>query len=84
MDAMKYYESADRIIGKNIDMDAEKAANLGVFLNMEDYRYVADFYDAFHEVTADAIIYFGQAFEGALCRENRRGVLWLLWLHGFL
>ena len=22
MDAMKYYESADRIIGKNIDMDA--------------------------------------------------------------
>lgn len=43
MDAMKYYESADRIIGKNIDMDAEKAANLGVFLNMEDYRYVADF-----------------------------------------
>ncbi len=60
MDAMKYYESADRIIGKNIDMDAEKAANLGVFLNMEDYRYVADFYDAFHEVTADAIIYFAR------------------------
>ena len=57
---MKYYESADRIIGKNIDMDAEKAANLGVFLNMEDYRYVADFYDAFHEVTADAIIYFAR------------------------
>ena len=41
-------------------MDAEKAANLGVFLNMEDYRYVADFYDAFHEVTADAIIYFAR------------------------
>lgn len=60
MDAMKYYESADRIIGKNIDMDAEKAANLGVFLNMEDYRYAADFYDAFHEVTADAIIYFAR------------------------
>lgn len=23
---------------ENIDMDAEKAANLGVFLNMKDYR----------------------------------------------
>ena len=60
MDAMKYYESAERIIGKNIDMDAEKAANLGVFLNMKDYRYVADFYDAFHEATAAAIIYFAK------------------------
>lgn len=60
MDAMKYYESAERIIGKNIDMDAEKAANLGVFLNMKDYRYVADFYDAFHEATAEAIIYFAK------------------------
>lgn len=60
MDAMKYYESAERIIGKNIDMDAEKTANLGVFLNMKDYRYVADFYDAFHEATADAIIYFAK------------------------
>ena len=28
MDAMKYYESAERIIGKNIDMDAEKACLL--------------------------------------------------------
>ena len=60
MDAMKYYESADRILGKSIDMDSEKPANLGVFLNMKDYRYVADFYDAFHEATADAIIYFAK------------------------
>ena len=41
-------------------MDAEKAANLGVFLNMKDYRYVADFYDAFHGATAAAIIYFAK------------------------
>lgn len=58
MDAMKYYESADRIIGKNIDMNAKKPTNLGVFLNMEDYAYVADFYDALHEATAEAIVYF--------------------------
>lgn len=60
MDAMKYYESAERILGKSIDMDGGKPANLGVFLNMEDYRYVADFYDAFHEATADAINYFAK------------------------
>lgn len=27
---------------------------------MKDYRYVADFYDAFHEATAEAIIYFAK------------------------
>lgn len=60
MDAMKYYESAYRIIGKNIDMDGESPVNLGVFLNMENNRYVADFYDAFHEATAEAIVYFAR------------------------
>ncbi len=58
LDAMKYYESAERIIGKDIDMDAKKPTNLGVFLNMEDYAYVADFYDALHQATAEAIVYF--------------------------
>ncbi len=58
LDAMKYYESADRIIGKSIDMNAKKAANLGVFLNLDDYCHVADFYDALHEATAEAIVYF--------------------------
>lgn len=68
MDAMKYYESAERIIGKSIDMDAAKPFNVGVFLNMEDYRYVADFYDAFHEATADAIIWFAR-----LLKERYQG-----------
>lgn len=63
MDAMKYYESADRIIGKNINMDGEKSANLGVFLNMNDYRYVADFYDALHQATAEAIIFFAKTLK---------------------
>ena len=58
LDAMKYYESAERIIGKNIDINARKPTNLGVFLNMEDYAYVADFYDALHEATAEAIVHF--------------------------
>lgn len=58
LDAMKYYESADRLIGKSIDMDGKGAANLGVFLNVEDYCHVADFYDALHAATADAIVYF--------------------------
>lgn len=58
LDAMKYYESAERIIGKNIDINAKKPTNLGVFLNMEDYAYVADFYDALHEATAEAIVHF--------------------------
>lgn len=70
MDAMQFYESAERIIGKDIDMDAEKAANLGVFLNMEDYRHVADFYDAFHEATAEAIVSFAR-----LLKERYTGKL---------
>lgn len=63
MDAMKYYESANRIVGKSIDMNEKKAANLGVFLNMEDYRYVADFYDALHQATAEAIIFFAKVLK---------------------
>ena len=58
LDAMIYYESAAGISGKNIDMNGKKAANLGVFLNLEDYAYVADFYDALHEATAEAIVHF--------------------------
>ena len=44
-------------------MNEKKAANLGVFLNMEDYRYVADFYDALHQATAEAIIFFAKVLK---------------------
>lgn len=60
LDAMQNYENAYREIGKTIDINAKKPTNMGVFLNMTDYRYVADFYDAFHEATADAIIHFAK------------------------
>lgn len=84
MDAMKYYESANRIVGKSIDMNEKKAANLGVFLNMEDYRYVADFYDALHQATAEAIIFFAKVLKERYQGKNRGSLLRFLWLYGFL
>lgn len=70
LDAMMNYESAVRIIGKEIDMAPEHASNCGVFLNSENYQYVADFFDAFHEGTANSIIYFAK-----IIRERYEGKL---------
>ncbi|MFA9379758.1 MAG: hypothetical protein ACERKO_01740 [Acetanaerobacterium sp.] len=57
LDAMLHYESAARIIGKKIEINPENSANLGVFLNANEYSYVADFYHAWHQGTANTIIH---------------------------
>ncbi len=70
VDALLNYESADRTIGKKIELDPKLSTNLGVFLNANEYQWVADFYDAWHEGTASTIIYFAKAlrqrYEGKL------------------
>lgn len=60
LDAMRHYESAPRMMGKKIEMNPEHKANLGVFLNADDYQYVADFYHAWHQGTADTIVHFAE------------------------
>lgn len=58
LDALFHYESSTRIIGKTIEMNPKKESNLGIFLNADDFQYVADFYHAWHQGTADTIIHF--------------------------
>ena len=60
VDAMLNYESAYRD-GKTLNLNAEGVANLGVFLNVDKFQYVADFYDAMHEGIADTIVYLAKA-----------------------
>lgn len=60
LDAMLHYEDAAREIGKKIELNPEHKANLGVFLNADNYQYVADFYNAWHQGTANTIIHFAQ------------------------
>lgn len=58
LDALLHYESAARMIGKKIELNPHEGSNLGVFLNADEYQYVADFYHAWHHGTAEAIIHF--------------------------
>lgn len=60
LDAMLHYESAPRMIGKKIELNPEHEANLGVFLNAENFQHVADFYNAWHHGTADTIVHFAK------------------------
>lgn len=58
LDAMANYESADRAIGKKINLDGKATANLGVFLNVNEYQNVADFYQAISYGTAKSLSQF--------------------------
>ena len=58
INALRNWENQPRAIGMKIDMDAREDANLGVFLNVNRYAHVADFFDAWHEGTAESIVHF--------------------------
>lgn len=70
LDALFYYESAARIVGKSIDMNPQSAGNLGVFLNADVNPYVADFNYAWHRGIANTIVHFAsvlkERYEGKL------------------
>lgn len=63
LDALLNYESAERVIGKSIELNPEHDANLGVFLNADQYQHVADFYQAWHRGTANTIIHFANVIK---------------------
>ncbi len=61
--ALRDWELAGREIGLKLDMDALEEANVGVFLNANGYAYVADFFDAWHEATANTIVHFARTLK---------------------
>ncbi len=56
--AMHLYESADRLVDQTVDDNPSHGTHLGVFLNDDVGRRVADFYQAWHAGTANSILYF--------------------------
>ena len=69
------FQSDSRILGKLHNWEAEgrmlggKAgvantnASVGVFLNMDGFAHVKDFYDAWHEGTANTVIHFARTLK---------------------
>ena len=59
LDAMMHWECA----GSKVDHDAKGEKNLGVFLNVNEYAYTSDFFDALNQATADTLIHFSKVFK---------------------
>ena len=63
--ALRDWELEGRVVGGlHIDMDAREEANVGVFLNANGFAHVADFFDAWHESTANTIVHFARTLKG--------------------
>lgn len=60
LDALHNYENADRELDREIEMNPESAANLGVFVNADTNLPTVDFYHAWSRATANSIIYFAR------------------------
>ncbi|WP_176013115.1 hypothetical protein [Victivallis sp. Marseille-Q1083] len=60
LDAMLNFESAERTIGKKIELNPADQTNIGVFLNADRFQHVADFYHAWHRGVANTIIHFAR------------------------
>lgn len=61
--ALREWETAGRVIGLKLNMDAREETNLGVFLNANGYAGVADFFAAWHEGTANTIVHFAKVLK---------------------
>ena len=57
------WERFDREIGNSIDLDGKGVSNVGVFLNYNKYRHVADFYTAWHRAPAQTIVHFARTLK---------------------
>lgn len=55
---LENWERVSYTVGLDVDMNAKRSANIGIFLDMKDHRYAADFFDAWHAGTADTIVHF--------------------------
>ncbi len=58
--ALHTWESESRTIGAASNLNALDVRNLGVFLNVNRYAHVADFFDAWHQATANTVIGFSK------------------------
>ncbi len=71
LDYLLKFESLGHNYLVEVDRDAKAPTNLGVFLNANDYRHVADFYSALHEGIANTIVHFAgtikSQFPNLLC-----------------
>ena len=62
LNALHSWEYEDRALrGKS--GDANKDAHVGVFLNMDGFTHVKDFYDAWHEGTANTVVHFAKTLK---------------------
>ncbi|GEM_PF-301698 len=61
LSAMLEFESAGRKVGGFIEHDPKGENFLGVFLNANKCKHVADFFNAWHQGTADTIIRLAKA-----------------------
>lgn len=59
LDAMATMESYDRQVGKTINPDGVLGSNLGVFLNVNEYQYVSDYYQSIGWGTAQTLSHLG-------------------------
>ncbi len=61
LSAFRNWEYGTR--GGSEELDVKSPVNVGSFLNVNDYRHVADFYDAWHDGTAQTIIHFASTLK---------------------
>ena len=62
LNALHSWEYEDRTLGGKSG-DANKDAHIGVFLNMDGFAHVKDFYDAWHEGTANTVVHFAKTLK---------------------
>ncbi len=65
VEAMRMQEALPRTMDCDVEMNPERESNIGVFLNMENIHatQVADFFEAWHNGTANSIIHFTRALK---------------------
>lgn len=63
LEALHSWESSPRMMGGGDSGDGAGGANAGVFLDMDGHAHVKDFYDAWHEGTANTIIHFARVLK---------------------
>jgi len=56
LEALLSLESAHRIVGKKIELNPKGEGFIGTFLNANTHQHVADFFNAWHQGTANTIV----------------------------
>ena len=59
LDGIANMESYERQVGRTIDPHGRLGSNLGIFLDVNEYQYVSDYYQSIGWGTAQTLSYFG-------------------------